>query len=217
MSSYFPFVLTISLVNYTSPGEYLKKKKKIGRRSRLGSVTFFLLKAVQWITREWETVKMAIPIPSRQLFINGEWREPALKKRIPIFNPSTEEIIGLSLSLPQFVHYKFTTLAYMPKYIGFFFLCFWVLSSEGNIIFEFLEIIFFNQEIYRRLLRRMWSLRWMPRGKPLLGTKAEIGPLLPGPFVPSICELSPPRYWIVSEIEITYFFYPLGLLCNSSK
>ncbi|KAH9720026.1 Betaine aldehyde dehydrogenase 1 [Citrus sinensis] len=37
---------------------------------------------------------MAIPIPSRQLFINGEWREPVLKKRIPIVNPTTEEIVG---------------------------------------------------------------------------------------------------------------------------
>lgn len=37
---------------------------------------------------------MAIPIPSRQLFINGEWREPVLKKRIPIVNPATEQIIG---------------------------------------------------------------------------------------------------------------------------
>ncbi|KAE8694004.1 Betaine aldehyde dehydrogenase [Hibiscus syriacus] len=37
---------------------------------------------------------MAIPIPSRQLFINGNWTEPLLKKHIPIINPSTEEIIG---------------------------------------------------------------------------------------------------------------------------
>ncbi|PON86079.1 Succinylglutamate-semialdehyde dehydrogenase [Trema orientale] len=37
---------------------------------------------------------MAIPIPSRQLFIDGQWTEPVLKKRIPIINPSTEEIIG---------------------------------------------------------------------------------------------------------------------------
>ncbi|XP_048229199.1 aminoaldehyde dehydrogenase 2, peroxisomal isoform X2 [Ricinus communis] len=37
---------------------------------------------------------MAIPVPNRQLFINGEWREPVLKKRIPVINPSTEEIIG---------------------------------------------------------------------------------------------------------------------------
>ncbi|ESR52974.1 Betaine aldehyde dehydrogenase 1 [Citrus sinensis] len=37
---------------------------------------------------------MAIPIPSRQLFINGEWREPVLKKRIPIVNPTTEEIVA---------------------------------------------------------------------------------------------------------------------------
>ncbi|CAK9330175.1 unnamed protein product [Citrullus colocynthis] len=37
---------------------------------------------------------MAIPIPSRQLFIDGEWREPVLKKRIPIINPTTEETIG---------------------------------------------------------------------------------------------------------------------------
>jgi hypothetical protein len=42
---------------------------------------------------------MAIPIPTRQLFIDGEWREPALKRRLPIINPSTEEIIGASLSL----------------------------------------------------------------------------------------------------------------------
>ncbi|CAB4280857.1 unnamed protein product [Prunus armeniaca] len=37
---------------------------------------------------------MAIQIPNRQLFIDGEWREPALKKRIPIINPATEETIG---------------------------------------------------------------------------------------------------------------------------
>ncbi|XP_052176261.1 aminoaldehyde dehydrogenase 2, peroxisomal [Diospyros lotus] len=37
---------------------------------------------------------MAIPIPSRMLFIDGEWREPVNKKRITIINPSTEEIIG---------------------------------------------------------------------------------------------------------------------------
>ena len=40
---------------------------------------------------------MAIPIPTRQLFIDGEWREPVLKKRIPIINPATEQIIGLFL------------------------------------------------------------------------------------------------------------------------
>ncbi|KAL6181520.1 hypothetical protein ACLB2K_048175 [Fragaria x ananassa] len=37
---------------------------------------------------------MAIQIPSRQLFIGGEWKEPALKKRIPIINPATEQTIG---------------------------------------------------------------------------------------------------------------------------
>ncbi|KAJ9683562.1 hypothetical protein PVL29_019226 [Vitis rotundifolia] len=37
---------------------------------------------------------MAVPIPSRQIFIDGEWREPLLKKRIPIINPATQEIIG---------------------------------------------------------------------------------------------------------------------------
>ncbi|CAN0903196.1 Aminoaldehyde dehydrogenase ALDH10A8, chloroplastic [Linum grandiflorum] len=35
-----------------------------------------------------------IPIPTRQLFIDGEWRQPVLNKRIPVINPSTEEIIG---------------------------------------------------------------------------------------------------------------------------
>ncbi|KAF5807141.1 putative betaine-aldehyde dehydrogenase [Helianthus annuus] len=37
---------------------------------------------------------MAIPIPSRQLFIDGEWREPVKKNRIPVINPATELIIG---------------------------------------------------------------------------------------------------------------------------
>ncbi|KAK2965139.1 hypothetical protein RJ640_005302 [Escallonia rubra] len=37
---------------------------------------------------------MAIPIPSRQLFIDGNWREPVRKTRIPIINPATEQIIG---------------------------------------------------------------------------------------------------------------------------
>lgn len=42
---------------------------------------------------------MAIPIPNRQLFIGGEWREPVLKKRIPVVNPANEEIIGIVFSL----------------------------------------------------------------------------------------------------------------------
>ncbi|KAJ4870705.1 hypothetical protein Rs2_47687 [Raphanus sativus] len=37
---------------------------------------------------------MAIPMPSRQLFIDGEWREPILKNRIPIVNPATQDVIG---------------------------------------------------------------------------------------------------------------------------
>ncbi|CAJ1943948.1 unnamed protein product [Sphenostylis stenocarpa] len=37
---------------------------------------------------------MSIPIPSRQLFIDGDWKAPVLNKRIPIINPSTEQIIG---------------------------------------------------------------------------------------------------------------------------
>ncbi|KAL6997226.1 Aminoaldehyde dehydrogenase 2, peroxisomal [Sarracenia purpurea var. burkii] len=37
---------------------------------------------------------MTIAVPSRQLFIDGEWREPVNKKRIPVINPATEEIIG---------------------------------------------------------------------------------------------------------------------------
>jgi len=41
---------------------------------------------------------MAIPMPTRQLFIDGEWREPILKKRIPIVNPATEEVIGKRFS-----------------------------------------------------------------------------------------------------------------------
>lgn len=37
---------------------------------------------------------MMFPIPTRQLFIDGEWREPIKRKRIPIVNPTTEETIG---------------------------------------------------------------------------------------------------------------------------
>ncbi|KAB5531972.1 hypothetical protein DKX38_018642 [Salix brachista] len=37
---------------------------------------------------------MAIHLPNRQLFIDGEWREAVLKKRIPVINPATEQIIG---------------------------------------------------------------------------------------------------------------------------
>ncbi|KAE8662549.1 Betaine aldehyde dehydrogenase [Hibiscus syriacus] len=37
---------------------------------------------------------MAVQVPRRQLFINGQWREPVLKKRIPIINPATEQIIS---------------------------------------------------------------------------------------------------------------------------
>ncbi|XP_076907736.1 aminoaldehyde dehydrogenase 2, peroxisomal-like [Bidens hawaiensis] len=37
---------------------------------------------------------MAISIPSRQLFIDGEWREPVRKNRIPVINPATEQIVG---------------------------------------------------------------------------------------------------------------------------
>ncbi|QCD80928.1 betaine aldehyde dehydrogenase 1, chloroplastic [Vigna unguiculata] len=37
---------------------------------------------------------MSIGIPNRQLFIDGDWKVPALGKRIPIINPSTQQIIG---------------------------------------------------------------------------------------------------------------------------
>nr|GMC75876.1 betaine aldehyde dehydrogenase, chloroplastic-like [Ipomoea batatas] len=35
-----------------------------------------------------------IRIPSRLLFIDGEWREPVKKNRLPIINPATEQVIG---------------------------------------------------------------------------------------------------------------------------
>lgn len=44
---------------------------------------------------------MSIPMPTRQLFIDGEWREPILKKRIPIVNPATEDVIGKPLYRTQ--------------------------------------------------------------------------------------------------------------------
>ncbi|CAL1367825.1 unnamed protein product [Linum trigynum] len=36
----------------------------------------------------------AIPIPTRQLYIDGSWKLPVLNKCIPVINPSTEEILG---------------------------------------------------------------------------------------------------------------------------
>ncbi|KAF3796518.1 Betaine aldehyde dehydrogenase 2 [Nymphaea thermarum] len=37
---------------------------------------------------------MAVGVPSRQLFIDGEWKEPVKRKRLPVINPATEETIG---------------------------------------------------------------------------------------------------------------------------
>ncbi|XP_010550673.1 PREDICTED: betaine aldehyde dehydrogenase 2, mitochondrial [Tarenaya hassleriana] len=37
---------------------------------------------------------MAITVPRRGLFIDGVWREPIRRKRLPVVNPATEEIIG---------------------------------------------------------------------------------------------------------------------------
>ncbi|KAG1327048.1 betaine aldehyde dehydrogenase 2 [Cocos nucifera] len=37
---------------------------------------------------------MSGAIPRRQLFIDGEWRDPVRQKRIPVINPATEEPIG---------------------------------------------------------------------------------------------------------------------------
>ncbi|KOM40344.1 hypothetical protein LR48_Vigan04g054200 [Vigna angularis] len=37
---------------------------------------------------------MAISVPSRQLFIDGQWKVPVHNNRIPIINPATEDIIG---------------------------------------------------------------------------------------------------------------------------
>ncbi|XP_058762531.1 aminoaldehyde dehydrogenase 2, peroxisomal [Vicia villosa] len=37
---------------------------------------------------------MDFPIPTRQLFINGDWKAPVLNKRIPVINPATQNIIG---------------------------------------------------------------------------------------------------------------------------
>lgn len=39
-------------------------------------------------------MNMAIPMPHRQLFIDGVWREPVLVIHVSIINPATEEIIG---------------------------------------------------------------------------------------------------------------------------
>lgn len=52
---------------------------------------------------------MAIPVPTRQLFIDGEWRQPLKNNRIPIINPATEETIG-NLSYLNFTFFLFCLL-----------------------------------------------------------------------------------------------------------
>ncbi|ERN18355.1 hypothetical protein AMTRI_Chr10g229810 [Amborella trichopoda] len=37
---------------------------------------------------------MAASVPSRMLYIDGQWKEPVKRKRLPVINPATEEIIG---------------------------------------------------------------------------------------------------------------------------
>ena len=50
--------------------------------------------------------KMAITVASRELFIDGEWKAPILNKRIPIINPSNENIIGTYLNVSgSFIKY----------------------------------------------------------------------------------------------------------------
>lgn len=53
---------------------------------------------------------MAIPVPTRQLFIDGEWRQPFKNNRIPIINPATEETIGhlSNLNLTRFLFCLFS-------------------------------------------------------------------------------------------------------------
>lgn len=50
---------------------------------------------------------MAAKIPNRLLYIDGGWKEPVLKNRIPIISPATEEIIGLSTFFSFFVNLIF--------------------------------------------------------------------------------------------------------------
>jgi hypothetical protein len=42
----------------------------------------------------------SLAIPQRQLFIDGEWRAPALGRRLPVVNPTTEAAIGTRLTAP---------------------------------------------------------------------------------------------------------------------
>jgi hypothetical protein len=42
----------------------------------------------------------SLTIPQRQLFIDGEWRAPALGRRLPVVNPTTEAAIGTRLTAP---------------------------------------------------------------------------------------------------------------------
>ncbi|XP_061360282.1 aminoaldehyde dehydrogenase 2, peroxisomal isoform X2 [Gastrolobium bilobum] len=45
---------------------------------------------------------MNIEIPRRELFINGEWKAPVLNKRIPIINPSNQQIIAATKEDAEF-------------------------------------------------------------------------------------------------------------------
>lgn len=70
-------------------------------RERASSSTWSLPSSLNERTRKRDPDNiMAIPpVPTRQLFIDGEWREPILKNRIPIVNPSTQDVIGINKTL----------------------------------------------------------------------------------------------------------------------
>jgi len=57
--------------------------------------------------------EMATTVASRQLFIDGEWKAPILNKRIPIINPSTENIIGTYLNVSGFFYQVYDMIIFI--------------------------------------------------------------------------------------------------------
>lgn len=114
---------------------------------------------------------MDIPIPSRQLFINGDWKSPILNKRIPVINPSTQQTIGqYSVVIPS--HFIHT-----------------VRLLQSSLILNYYCVLRSIQGISQRLLRKMQTplLPLLKPPSPVI--KALIGLPLLAPFVLAIYAL----------------------------
>lgn len=136
---------------------------------------------------------MAIPIPHRQLFIDGEWSEPLRGKRLPIINPATEESIGrcslffvLPFRLGSLLGYYLSVLIHAR------------IPSTPSILIgvrkRVLLLFVFVKGIFRQPPWRMWNWRLQPPGGRSPGIRVRTGPVPQAPYVPSTSAPSLPRY-----------------------